>query len=57
MSFDDDFVLPDDQSMTSIARQVGNAVPPLLARRIAEVVAAHILAKRAAESSSLTAAA
>jgi DNA (cytosine-5)-methyltransferase 1 len=39
MSFDDDFVLPEDQSMTSIARQVGNAVPPLLARRIAEALA------------------
>jgi DNA (cytosine-5)-methyltransferase 1 len=35
MSFPDDFVLPEDQSMTSIARQVGNAVPPLLARHIA----------------------
>jgi DNA (cytosine-5)-methyltransferase 1 len=42
MTFDDDFVLPSDQSMTSIARQVGNAVPPLLARRIAEAVAAHL---------------
>jgi DNA (cytosine-5)-methyltransferase 1 len=57
MSFDDDFVLPVDQSMTSIARQVGNAVPPLLARRIAEVVAAHIMAEGATESSLLTSAA
>jgi DNA (cytosine-5)-methyltransferase 1 len=39
MSFPDDFVFPQDQAMTAIARQVGNAVPPLLARRIAEVVA------------------
>jgi DNA (cytosine-5)-methyltransferase 1 len=39
MSFPDDFVLPEDQSMSSIARQVGNAVPPLLARRIAEALA------------------
>jgi DNA (cytosine-5)-methyltransferase 1 len=39
MSFLDDFVLPEDQSMSSIARQVGNAVPPLLARRIAESLA------------------
>jgi DNA (cytosine-5)-methyltransferase 1 len=38
MSFPDDFVLPEDQSMSSIARQVGNAVPPLLARRIAEAL-------------------
>ncbi len=42
MSFPDDFVLPLDQSMTSIARQVGNAVPPLLAQLIAESIAAHL---------------
>lgn len=39
MSFPDDFVLPEAQSMTSVARQVGNAVPPLLAYRIAECLA------------------
>jgi site-specific DNA-cytosine methylase len=39
MSFPDDFILPEDQSMPSIARQVGNAVPPLLAQRIAEALA------------------
>lgn len=39
MSFPDDFVLPEDQAMSSVARQVGNAVPPLLARRIAESLA------------------
>jgi DNA (cytosine-5)-methyltransferase 1 len=42
MSFPDDFVLPEEQSMSSIARQVGNAVPPLLARRIAESLAASL---------------
>jgi DNA (cytosine-5)-methyltransferase 1 len=42
MSFPDDFVLPEDQSMSSIARQVGNAVPPLLARRIAEALASAL---------------
>jgi DNA (cytosine-5)-methyltransferase 1 len=42
MSFPDDFVLPEDQSMSSIARQVGNAVPPLLARRVAESLAASL---------------
>jgi DNA (cytosine-5)-methyltransferase 1 len=42
MSFDDSFVFPEHQSMTSVARQVGNAVPPLLARRIAEALAAHL---------------
>lgn len=39
MSFPDDFIMPEDQSMTSVARQVGNAVPPLLAQRIAECLA------------------
>lgn len=43
MSFPDDFVLPEDQAMSSIARQVGNAVPPLLARRIAEALAPAVL--------------
>jgi DNA (cytosine-5)-methyltransferase 1 len=38
MSFPDDFKLPEEQSMTSIARQLGNAVPPLLAQRIAEAL-------------------
>jgi DNA (cytosine-5)-methyltransferase 1 len=39
MSFPDDFILPEDQPMTSIARQIGNAVPPLLTTRIAEALA------------------
>jgi DNA (cytosine-5)-methyltransferase 1 len=38
MSFPDDFALPEQQAMTSVARQVGNAVPPLLAQRIAEAL-------------------
>lgn len=42
MSFPDDFELPDEQSMTAIARQVGNAVPPLLALRLAEAVAGQL---------------
>jgi DNA (cytosine-5)-methyltransferase 1 len=46
MSFEDSFELPEDQSMTSVARQVGNAVPPLLARCIAAAVAAHLDAAR-----------
>ncbi|MBS1888244.1 MAG: DNA cytosine methyltransferase [Actinobacteria bacterium] len=44
MSFPDDFALPEDQAMSSVARQVGNAVPPLLARRIAESLAASLAA-------------
>jgi DNA (cytosine-5)-methyltransferase 1 len=42
MSFPDDFLFPEDQAMSSVARQVGNAVPPLLARRIAEALAAAL---------------
>jgi DNA (cytosine-5)-methyltransferase 1 len=54
MSFPDDFELPTDQSMTSIARQIGNAVPPLLAQRLAEEVASQLEA--APKSSSALAA-
>jgi DNA (cytosine-5)-methyltransferase 1 len=43
MSFEDDFVLPLDQSMTSIARQVGNAVPPRLAQQIAQAVGTELV--------------
>ncbi len=39
MSFPDDFVFPESQSMTSVARQIGNAVPCLLAARIGEHLA------------------
>jgi DNA (cytosine-5)-methyltransferase 1 len=49
MSFPDDFVLPEHQSMTSVARQVGNAVPPLLARRIAQALADALDASQAAD--------
>ena len=42
MSFPDDFVLPEEQSMTSVARQIGNAVPCLLAQRIGEELATCI---------------
>jgi DNA (cytosine-5)-methyltransferase 1 len=42
MSFPDDFLLPEDQAMSSVARQVGNAVPPLLAQRIAESLGAAL---------------
>jgi DNA (cytosine-5)-methyltransferase 1 len=38
MSFPDDFELPEDQSMTRVAKQVGNAVPPLLAQTLADAV-------------------
>ena len=57
MSFEDDFVLPLHQSMTSIARQVGNAVPPLLARRIAEVLAEHLRRESEADPLQLSVAA
>jgi DNA (cytosine-5)-methyltransferase 1 len=40
MSFPDGFVFPEEQSMTAIARQIGNAVPPLLAAHVAVSIAA-----------------
>jgi DNA (cytosine-5)-methyltransferase 1 len=36
------FVLPDDLPMTAVAKGIGNAVPPKLARAIAEVVVKHL---------------
>jgi DNA (cytosine-5)-methyltransferase 1 len=39
MSLPDDFVLPEDQKWTEIAKQIGNAVPPLLAEAIASTLA------------------
>ena len=51
MSFPDDFALPEEQAMTSVARQIGNAVPPLLARRIAESLALALDAERAGADS------
>ena len=38
-TFPDWFVFPETQSMTSVAKQIGNAVPPLLAYAIAERLA------------------
>ncbi|MCW3045760.1 MAG: haeIIIM [Solirubrobacterales bacterium] len=48
MSFPDDFILLNDQPMTAVARQVGNAVPPLMAQRIAEAIALALDAGQAA---------
>jgi DNA (cytosine-5)-methyltransferase 1 len=45
-TFPDSFEFPDGQSMTSVAKQIGNAVPPLFARRIAEQIAEHLAASR-----------
>ena len=42
MSFPDSFVFPENQPMTAIAKQIGNAVPPLLARSLAESIANHL---------------
>jgi len=39
MGFEDDFILPTDQPMTEIAKQVGNAVPPPLAKALAAALA------------------
>jgi DNA (cytosine-5)-methyltransferase 1 len=42
MSFPDDFEFPLGQRWTEIAKQIGNAVPPLLAQRIAEALYASL---------------
>ena len=39
MSFPDDFVFPKHQRVVSVARQIGNAVPPLLAKNLALALA------------------
>jgi DNA (cytosine-5)-methyltransferase 1 len=39
MSFPSDFVFPEHLSMTSVGRQIGNAVPPRLAFAIAKAIA------------------
>jgi DNA (cytosine-5)-methyltransferase 1 len=44
MSFPDDFVFPERQPMTSVAKQIGNAVCPTLAQRVAETLASHLRA-------------
>jgi DNA (cytosine-5)-methyltransferase 1 len=44
MSFPDDFEFPETQPMTSVAKQIGNAVPPLLASRLASALAEHLRA-------------
>lgn len=57
MTFPDSFELPEEQSMTSVAKQVGNAVPPLLAARIAEKVAECLATRSFEPDSELVAAA
>lgn len=44
MSFPDSFVLPSpsEQSMTAVAKQIGNAVPPSLAHAIAVALVDHL---------------
>ncbi len=42
MSFPDDFIFPERLPMTSTAKQIGNAVCPTLAQRVAETLAEHL---------------
>jgi site-specific DNA-cytosine methylase len=46
MAFPDEFVFPEHLPMTADALQVGNAVPPLLACRVGEALAAHLRAQK-----------
>jgi DNA (cytosine-5)-methyltransferase 1 len=41
-TFPDSFVFPEGQSMGSVARQIGNAVPPLLASALAMAIHEHL---------------
>jgi DNA (cytosine-5)-methyltransferase 1 len=43
-SFPDSFTFPDDQTLSSVARQIGNAVPPLLAKAVGQAVVKHLIA-------------
>lgn len=49
MSFPDAFEFPEHQSMTSVGRQIGNAVPPVLAEELARSINEVLLAGRCAE--------
>jgi DNA (cytosine-5)-methyltransferase 1 len=59
MTFPDSFRFPPlgKQSMTSVAKQIGNAVPPLLAQVIATAVAEHLDAREGTQVDDLAAAA
>lgn len=41
-SFEDAFVFPENHSMVSVAKQIGNAVPPRLAAAVARAVGDHL---------------
>jgi DNA (cytosine-5)-methyltransferase 1 len=43
-SFPDEFIFPESQTLTSVARQIGNAIPPRVAEAIGRVVADQIAA-------------
>ena len=45
-SFPDSFKFSEAQGLSSVARQVGNAVPPLLARAVAQAVIRHLAVHR-----------
>lgn len=59
MSIPDSFELPspDEQSMTSVAKQIGNAVPPVLASQIARALATQLDAAASEPRTEITAAA
>ena len=56
MSLPDDFVLPADQKWTEIAKQIGNAVPPLLAEVIGAELAKHLDDERVVDDADAVAA-
>lgn len=48
MTFPDEFVFPEHQAMTAVSKQIGNAVCPDLATRIADVLAEQLLSSEGA---------
>ncbi len=45
-SFPDEFAFPTDMTMNQVARQIGNAVPPLLARAVGTALASALRTRR-----------
>jgi DNA (cytosine-5)-methyltransferase 1 len=50
MTFEDDFEFPTEQPMTTVAKQIGNAVPPVLASSIAQAQLAQLDIERTREA-------
>ena len=54
-TFPDDFVFPAQQRMSSVAKQIGNAVPPVLAAALARTVRAQLIASSGGDGETVAA--